>query len=129
MACCIYFVCYVNESFTSKKLRDHFKVTISSWDLPLKCTLANTIMHLYDKVYFLSFSDLSEKFNLPKTHLFHFFQIRHIVQNQFTQFPNLPPDSKMDSILSFNPNRKGIVSIIYLSINYLGHTLFEWSVC
>lgn len=53
------------------------------------------VKDLYDKDIFFSFSELSEKFNLPKTHLFSFFQIRHFVQKHFVSpqfFLNLPSD-------------------------------------
>jgi hypothetical protein len=45
---------------------------------------------LYEDGVFASFPSLSAKYNLPNSHLFRFFQIRHFVQKLFPHFPNRP---------------------------------------
>ena len=74
---------------------------------------------LYSNGIFSSFSDLSQRFNLPRSHLFRYFQIRHFLQKQFPEFPHQPTPSKLDSILSLNSNARGLVSVSVLySENY-----------
>lgn len=71
----------------------------------------------YNQGTFMPFDVLSKKFDLPRSHLFRFFQIRHFIQNQHPTFPSLPPDTLMDSLLSLDPGQKRLISIIYNLIN------------
>lgn len=84
-----------------------------------------TMYDLCDKDVFYSFADLSAKFNLPKTHLFQFLQIRHFVQNKFPQFPNRPPGSMIDSFLTLNTRLKRLTSTIYDQIFKLNSTSLD----
>ena len=68
---------------------------------------------LYTNNVFTSFSDLCEKFNLPKSNLFRYFQVRNFVKSNNTCFPNIPPNSIIDSILDIPTNQKGLISKIY----------------
>jgi len=65
---------------------------------------------------FSSFTDLAAKFNLPNTHLFRFFQIRHFVKSCFPQFLSSPPNSLIDQFLTLNPRKKGLIGITYKQI-------------
>lgn len=76
-----------------------------------------TFKDLYDKGTFMSFTDLSRRFDLPKSHLFRFFQIRHYIRNQNPKFPSRPPETLMDSLLALDPERKRLISSIYCLIN------------
>ena len=76
-----------------------------------------TFKDLYDHGTFMSFTDLSEKYDLPRSHLFRFFQIRHFIQNQNPIFPSRPPETLIDSLLSLNPERKRLISSIFSLID------------
>ena len=76
-----------------------------------------TFEDLYSRGTLSSFSDLSQRFNLPKSHLFRYFQIRHFLQKQSPEFPNQPIHSEIDSILSLDPNAKGLISNIHTEID------------
>lgn len=71
-----------------------------------------SIKDLYDNGTFMSFTDLSTKFQLPSSHLFRFFQIRHFFQKNYPDFPNLPTQTLVDSLLTVNPNQRGTLSHI-----------------
>lgn len=58
----------------------------------------------YDNGIFMPFAVLSAKFQLPAFHLFRFFQVRHFVQRNYPDFPNLPPETLVDTLLKVNPN-------------------------
>ncbi len=45
---------------------------------------------LYRDGIFSTFSDLRSDFNLPASHLFHYFQLRHCASTLFPGFPSLP---------------------------------------
>ena len=76
-----------------------------------------TVDDLYSKGTFSSFSDLSRRFNLPASHLFRYFQIRHDLQKQFPEFPNHPAYSEFDHILSLKPHVKSLISNIHTEIH------------
>lgn len=80
---------------------------------------------LYVGDVFASFSELCEKFNLPRSHLFRYFQIRNFVKSNSASFPNAPPDSIIDSILDIPTNQKGLISKIYILISHLGESSFD----
>lgn len=71
------------------------------------------ITQLYKDQTFSSFAELSTKYDLPNSHLFRYFQIRHYVQHQFCEFPNHPPESELDKILSLSTSRRGLTSTLY----------------
>lgn len=75
-----------------------------------------TFRDLYDCGIFVSFTALSEKFDLPKSHLFRYFQIRHFIRNQNPKFPSRPPETLIDSLLALGPEQKRLISSIYLLI-------------
>uniref|UniRef100_A0A669BRS1 Reverse transcriptase domain-containing protein n=1 Tax=Oreochromis niloticus TaxID=8128 RepID=A0A669BRS1_ORENI len=72
-----------------------------------------TMSALYKGDVFLSFSELSSKFNLPPTHLFLYLQIRHCVSSLFPNFPILPADPPWVDLLLVRPNQKSPLSNIY----------------
>lgn len=74
---------------------------------------------LYTDNSFDSFAKLSEKFNLPQSHLFRYFQIRNFAKLNNSVFPTTPPDSAVDSILDIPTSQKGLISRIYSSISQL----------
>ena len=78
-----------------------------------------TFDDLYEDGIFSSFASLSVKFNLPNSHLFRFFQIRHLIQKQFPHFPNRPPESAIDIFLTLDPNQKRLISVLYDQIGSL----------
>lgn len=61
-----------------------------------------SINDLYAGGVFSSFADLANKFDLPSSHLFLFFQIRHFVENKYPQLPGRLPDLIIDYFLSLN---------------------------
>lgn len=75
------------------------------------------IKDLYDNGTFMSFADLSAKFKLSSAHLFRFFQIRHFVQRTYPDFPNLPPETLVDTLLKVNPNQRGAISYIFKALD------------
>ena len=90
-----------------------------------------SINDLYDDGTFMSFSDLSSKCNLPSTHLFSFFQIRHLSQKNYLGFPNTPPQTLLDTLLVINPNQKGNISHIFYAMDVITsvfpqHTKHLW---
>lgn len=63
-----------------------------------------------DKV-FASFDNLKTKFDLPRSHLFRYFQILDFARCNFPNFPHQPPDSFIDTFLSL-PVVRGIISMV-----------------
>lgn len=63
---------------------------------------------------FSSFNELSSKYRLPNSHLFHFF-MRDFVK-QFLHFPNWPHQTLTDVPLTMDPNQWKGISIIYGSM-------------
>ena len=56
-------------------------------------------------------------YHFQTCHLFHYFQIRHFLQNQFPEFPNHPTYSEIDSILSLKLIVQILISIIHTEID------------
>lgn len=79
-------------------------VAFTHW---LKIGVLNIKM-LYKDGVFMSFDQVRQDFALPL--------VRHFLQNQFNQFPALPPASSFDSVLEIQPEVKRIVSKLYTSI-------------
>ncbi|KAF3848746.1 hypothetical protein F7725_015243 [Dissostichus mawsoni] len=65
-----------------------------------------SIKQLYISGIFASFDQLTQAFNLQRTHFFRYLQVRNFVRNHFPGFPALPPSTLVDTILDVNPNRK-----------------------
>lgn len=72
---------------------------------------------LYDQGTFMSFTELQKKFDLPRSHLFRFFQIRHFILNQNPKFPSRPPETILDSLLVLDSEQKHLISSIYNLLN------------
>ena len=72
---------------------------------------------LYNQETFMSFSELSTKFELSKSHLFRFFQARHFVRNQNPKFPSRPPETLIDALLALDSQQKRLISSIYSLIS------------
>ena len=72
----------------------------------------DTCDRFYIDGIFANFTDLSAKFNLQKSDLFRYFQVRHFIQSQSPTFPTSPADSGLEKILR-NPMhfRRHIASI------------------
>ena len=62
---------------------------------------------------FLSFQQITEKFNLPKHHFFRYIQIRHFLHCQIPSFPQIPGVNIADALLNLQPSCRGLISIIY----------------
>ena len=61
------------------------------------------------------------KYNIPRDHLFRYFQVRQFAKSLNPSFPNRPEDS-YDKILDSPPNLKGCISRIYKIINSAAET-------
>ncbi|KAF3856803.1 hypothetical protein F7725_017526 [Dissostichus mawsoni] len=68
---------------------------------------------------FMSFDQLSEKYNLPKTHFFRYLQARHYVRSVLPCFPKEPDSNPVDMFLSFNPMSPKAMSTLYRNISTL----------
>uniref|UniRef100_A0A3P9JW43 Reverse transcriptase domain-containing protein n=1 Tax=Oryzias latipes TaxID=8090 RepID=A0A3P9JW43_ORYLA len=91
----------------------------SKTDLSFKLWHRNgikSISDLYTNNVFSSFEQLSKKYALPNQHLFRFFQIRDYVKKLFPHFPNRPPETLLDVLLSKDPFVNGCISSVYKSI-------------
>lgn len=75
-----------------------------------------TISDLFLQGSFGSFSQLSDRFDLPKSQFYRYLQIRHFVQKNFPSFPNRPLDNTIDKLLSLSPKQRGLISVIYHNI-------------
>ena len=70
---------------------------------------------LYNENILSSFTFLSNKYTLPSSHLFRYFQVRHYLSTEFPSFPSLPVTQPWEVILKFNPNQNSLISKIYTS--------------
>ncbi len=61
-----------------------------------------TVSQLYIANNFASFTQLREKFDLPSSHLFRYFQIRNFIGKQFSNFPFLSNKNILDEILDLS---------------------------
>lgn len=59
------------------------------------------------------FQQLSEKFYLPKSDFFRYLQIRHFIVSQLPTLSTPPDNSTVDSNLSLDPLKKGLISNLY----------------
>lgn len=66
---------------------------------------------LYINNTFPSFSQFSERFDLPSFHFFRYLQVRNFVRTNFTHFEILPLECKIFDLFSNSPDAKGIISL------------------
>ncbi|CAI5671647.1 unnamed protein product [Oreochromis niloticus] len=90
-----------------------------------------TVKDLYSQGTFLSFADLSSKYNLPNSNFFRYLQARDFVKTQFPHFPNRPPETSLDIILQMNPHQNRLISALYKMLDALvpksiSHTKLRW---
>lgn len=77
------------------------------------------VKDLYRENIFTDFTELTTRLELPHSHFFRFLQVRHFVQTTYPHFPNHPPGSLIDSLLTLDPAQKRSISVIYNSIDSL----------
>jgi len=77
------------------------------------------VKDLYKENIFTDFTELAARFELPQSHFFRFLQVRHFVRTAYPHFPNHPPGSLIDSLLTLDPLQKRSMSVIYNSIDSL----------
>ncbi|CAJ1062856.1 LINE-1 reverse transcriptase -like protein [Xyrichtys novacula] len=80
---------------------------------------------LYIDGIFANFRELANKYELPNSHLFRFFQIRDFVKTHNPSFPNKPPSSGMEPILEAPGQLKGLLSFVYKVISSLRATTVD----
>ena len=83
---------------------------------------------LYRDGIFRSFTDLSCVYQLPPSHLFRYFQIRHCVKSLFPTFPSSPTVQLWEEFLCSSPFQKSLISKMYnklLSYDNLPSTKFK----
>uniref|UniRef100_A0A9J8AIQ2 Reverse transcriptase domain-containing protein n=1 Tax=Cyprinus carpio carpio TaxID=630221 RepID=A0A9J8AIQ2_CYPCA len=66
---------------------------------------------LYINNTFPSFSQFSERFDLPSFHFFRYLQVRNFVRTNFTHFEILPLEFQIFDLFSNSPDAKGIISL------------------
>ena len=62
------------------------------------------------------------KYNIPRNHLFRYFQVRQFAKSINPSFPNLPQESLYETILDSPPKLNGFISRIYQIINSAAET-------
>lgn len=65
---------------------------------------------MYINGIFASFDELVHKFDLPRSSLFRYFQIRHFLQHNDPNFPGLPSLPSLDEMLDISFNTKKLIS-------------------
>lgn len=71
------------------------------------------IKDLYVEGIFASFAQLAEKFSLPLSHHFRYFQVRDFFRKSYHPFPELPPETPLDTLLATKLSLKGTITRIY----------------
>lgn len=74
---------------------------------------------MFEDKCFMSFNQLSEKYDLPKTHFFQYLQVRHYVSSILPCFPKEPDSNPTDTFLSFDPLSKDAMPALYRKISML----------
>ena len=92
-----------------------------AFSLWLKNGISN-IGQLYISGVFGNSGDIFKRYNIPQSHLFRYFQVRHFARSYNSNFPYSPPDSAYEKILNTQPKAKGFISQIYQIINSLTDT-------
>lgn len=59
------------------------------------------------------FSTLSSKYNLPRSHLFRYFQVHHLIQNHCPTHPSISPSTGFYAVLNIPLHLKGVISDVY----------------
>ena len=72
--------------------------------------------------FFGSSRDVFVKYNIPRNHLFSYFQVRQFAKSLNPSSPNLPEDSLYENILNSPPKLKGCISSIYQIITSAAET-------
>ncbi len=54
-----------------------------------------------------------------RSHLFGYFQVCNFIESNNTSFPNIPPNSVVDSILEISVDQKGLISKTYVVVSPL----------
>lgn len=83
-----------------------------------------SIKDLFIDNTFSSFTHLLTTYDLPRHHLFRFFQVRDYVKKLFPYFPNRPPETLIDTLLNTDPTAKRSISLLYSSIMSVSSTSF-----
>lgn len=69
---------------------------------------------MYINNVFASFSQLSEKFKIPRCHFFAYLQVRDFIRKRFPNFPSCPPETHLDHIMALClKSQKKRIAIIY----------------
>lgn len=69
--------------------------------------------HIQKIIYRIRSPDLSRKFELPASHQFHFFQVRHCAVSIFPSFPLMPSQQPWENLLELNSGQRSLISRIY----------------
>ena len=77
---------------------------------------------LFKDGHFVSFSQLSEGYHIPKTHFFRYLQVRDYVRSALTHFPDEPSANPIDTFLSLDPLCQGALSTLYRKTSLLKYT-------
>uniref|UniRef100_A0A8C6WLN3 Reverse transcriptase zinc-binding domain-containing protein n=1 Tax=Neogobius melanostomus TaxID=47308 RepID=A0A8C6WLN3_9GOBI len=80
---------------------------------------------LYIDNVFASFDELSQKYSLPKNHLFRYFQIRNFVKSNTMSFPFISPCTIVDELFEKSFRQKGALSKIYCLITNIKSECME----
>jgi len=75
------------------------------------------VKDLYIEGVFASFAQLAEKFGLPQSHHFRYFQIRDFVRKGYHPFSELPPETPLDTLLATKAGPRGAITRIYDTLN------------
>ena len=71
---------------------------------------------LYDDDHFSSFDSLCKRYDLDRSNLFRYFQVRHFVRKHFQSYPDLLCKTLWESLLDTHPTQKGLISKVYNQI-------------
>lgn len=85
--------------------QDHMPLPDTAFSLWQRSGIGR-LRDLYTNNVLSSFSELCEKFNLPKSHPFRYFQVSNFVKSNKPFSPDIPPNSVTDSILDLPTNQK-----------------------
>lgn len=97
-----------NSSFTPGKSDRGFRL----WaQLGLK-----KIINLYSDNTLMSFDNLKEKFGIPQTHMFKYFQIRSFIRSRWQSY-QCPPLSVIEKLVTSDPYAKGKISTLYKTLS------------
>ncbi len=81
----------------------------SQWQQPGRVKFSD----LFTDDVFAPFSTLSSKYNLPRSHLFRYFQVHHLIQNHCPTHPSISPSTGFYADLNIPLHLKGVISDVY----------------